>query len=94
MQGVLKGALQWYSKCYCLASVTKTFTLKGVQSVHPSTSELGLSKPQGLVRAEGLSNSLLRQTNNERFQSFRVTITLDTLSQPSNQGETNSSWRK
>jgi hypothetical protein len=24
-------ALQWYSKCYCVASVTKTFTLKGAQ---------------------------------------------------------------
>jgi hypothetical protein len=27
MQGVSKIALQWYSKCYCVASVTKTFTL-------------------------------------------------------------------
>jgi hypothetical protein len=26
MQGVLKIALQWYAECYCLASVTKTFT--------------------------------------------------------------------
>jgi hypothetical protein len=25
--GCLKNTLQWYSKCYCLASVTKTFTL-------------------------------------------------------------------
>jgi hypothetical protein len=24
---------QWYSKCYCVASVTKTFTLKGVQTL-------------------------------------------------------------
>jgi hypothetical protein len=26
MQGVSKRALQWYSKCYCVASVMKTFT--------------------------------------------------------------------
>jgi hypothetical protein len=29
-----KTALQWYSKCCCVESVTKTFTLKGV---HRST---------------------------------------------------------
>jgi hypothetical protein len=29
MQGVSKGALQWYSKCYCVA----TFTFKGVEGV-------------------------------------------------------------
>jgi hypothetical protein len=34
MQGVSKRALQWYSKCYSLASVTKVFTLKGVQTIH------------------------------------------------------------
>jgi hypothetical protein len=34
MQGVSKKALQWYSKCYCVASVTATFTLKGVQTIH------------------------------------------------------------
>jgi hypothetical protein len=32
-QGVSKRALQWYSKCYCVASLTKTFTLKGVHSI-------------------------------------------------------------
>jgi hypothetical protein len=25
-EGVLKRSSQWYSKCYCVASVTKTFT--------------------------------------------------------------------
>jgi hypothetical protein len=25
----------WYSKCYCVASITKTFTLKGVKAIHP-----------------------------------------------------------
>jgi hypothetical protein len=29
-----KRALEWYSKCYCVASVTKTFTPKGVHSIH------------------------------------------------------------
>jgi hypothetical protein len=32
-QGVLKRPLQWYSKWYCVASATKTFTLKGVQTI-------------------------------------------------------------
>jgi hypothetical protein len=36
IKGVLKRALQWYSKCYCVASVTKTFTLKGVQTIRRS----------------------------------------------------------
>jgi hypothetical protein len=36
IHGVSKIALQWYSKCYCVASVTKTFTLKGVQTIHRS----------------------------------------------------------
>jgi hypothetical protein len=36
IQGVSKRALQWYSKCYCVASVTKTFALKGVQTIHRS----------------------------------------------------------
>jgi hypothetical protein len=33
MQGVseIRVVLQWYSKCYCVASVTKTFTPKGIQ---------------------------------------------------------------
>jgi hypothetical protein len=34
MQGVSKRALQWYSKCCCVASVTKTFTLQGAQTTH------------------------------------------------------------
>jgi hypothetical protein len=38
MHGVSKRALQWYSKCYCVASVTKTFTLKGAQTIHRSRS--------------------------------------------------------
>jgi hypothetical protein len=29
-----KGALKWYSKCYCVTCVTKTFTLKGMQTTH------------------------------------------------------------
>jgi hypothetical protein len=37
MQGASKRASQRYSKCYCVASVTKTFTLKGVQTIHRST---------------------------------------------------------
>jgi hypothetical protein len=37
MQGVSKIALQWYSKCCCVASVTKTFTLEGVQTIRRST---------------------------------------------------------
>jgi hypothetical protein len=37
MQGVSKRALQRYSKCYCVASVTKTFTFEGVQTIHRST---------------------------------------------------------
>jgi hypothetical protein len=36
IQGVSKTDLQWCSKCYCVASVTKTFILKGVQSIHRS----------------------------------------------------------
>jgi hypothetical protein len=32
IQDVPKRALQWYSKCYYVVSVTKTFTLKGAQS--------------------------------------------------------------
>jgi hypothetical protein len=35
--GCFKKALQYYSKCYCVASVTKTFTLKGVQTICHST---------------------------------------------------------
>jgi hypothetical protein len=37
MQRVSERALQWYSKCYRVASVTKTFTLKGMQIIHRST---------------------------------------------------------
>jgi hypothetical protein len=36
MQGVSKRALQWHSKCNCVASVTKTFILKGLQTIHRS----------------------------------------------------------
>jgi hypothetical protein len=34
MQGVTKRALKLYFKCYRVANVTKTFTLKGVQTIH------------------------------------------------------------
>jgi hypothetical protein len=37
LHGVSKRALKWYSKYYCVASVTETFTLKGIQIIHPST---------------------------------------------------------
>jgi hypothetical protein len=37
MKGVSKICLQLNSKCYCVASVTKTSTLKGVQTIHRST---------------------------------------------------------
>jgi hypothetical protein len=30
MQNVSEGALEWYSKCYCVASVTKLLARKGV----------------------------------------------------------------
>jgi hypothetical protein len=33
MQDVSKRALPWYSKSYCVASVTKAFTLKGIQTI-------------------------------------------------------------
>jgi hypothetical protein len=36
LQTVSKRALQWYSQFYCVSSVTKTFTLKGVQTIHRS----------------------------------------------------------
>jgi hypothetical protein len=36
MQDVSKGALEWYSTYYCMGSITKTFTLKAVQSIHRS----------------------------------------------------------
>jgi hypothetical protein len=31
--GCFKRALQWYSKCYCVATVTKRFALSVVQGV-------------------------------------------------------------
>jgi hypothetical protein len=31
-----KRALQWYSKCYCVTSVTKPFKLNGIQTIHRS----------------------------------------------------------
>jgi hypothetical protein len=37
IQGVSKRTTQWYSECYCVASATKAFTLKGVQTIHCST---------------------------------------------------------
>jgi hypothetical protein len=36
IQSVSKWTLQWYSKCYFVASVTKTFTFKGTQTTHCS----------------------------------------------------------
>jgi hypothetical protein len=36
LQSVSKEDLQSYSKCYFMATATKTFTLKGVQSIHSS----------------------------------------------------------
>jgi hypothetical protein len=33
---IIEGALPWYSKCCCAASVTKTCKLKGVQTIHRS----------------------------------------------------------
>jgi hypothetical protein len=30
---VSKRGLQWYFKCFCVMSVTKTFTLKGIQTI-------------------------------------------------------------
>jgi hypothetical protein len=33
LEGFSKRALQWYYKCYCVVSVTKTFTLIGVYFV-------------------------------------------------------------
>jgi hypothetical protein len=36
VHGVSERTLQWYAKCYYVASVTKTFTLKGVQTIHRS----------------------------------------------------------
>jgi hypothetical protein len=37
-QDVSKRGLQWSSKCCCVASVTETFTLKGVRTICHSTS--------------------------------------------------------
>jgi hypothetical protein len=33
MRGISKRALQWYCNCCSVASVTKTFTLKDVQTI-------------------------------------------------------------
>jgi hypothetical protein len=35
IQGVSKRALQWYSQCCYVASVTKKFTPKRGQTIHP-----------------------------------------------------------
>jgi hypothetical protein len=40
MQSVSKIALQGYFKFYCVVSVTKNFTLKGVQTNHRLTSRM------------------------------------------------------
>jgi hypothetical protein len=37
MQGVSKSVLHWYFKCYCVASVTRSFMFNGVQTIHLST---------------------------------------------------------
>jgi hypothetical protein len=49
IQGVSEGALQWHSKCYCVASVTKTFTFKG-RTNSPSFSALNCSNPETSVQ--------------------------------------------
>jgi hypothetical protein len=36
IQDVSKRALQCYSKCYCAATVTKTFTLRSEETIHRS----------------------------------------------------------
>jgi hypothetical protein len=40
MQAVSERALQWYSNCYCVVNVTKTFTLKGVQTIRHQHHEM------------------------------------------------------
>jgi hypothetical protein len=35
--GCFKTALEWFSKCYCVASVTKTFTPKSIHTICRST---------------------------------------------------------
>jgi hypothetical protein len=39
IRGASKIALQWYSKCYFVASFTKTLILTGVKTIHRSSSE-------------------------------------------------------
>jgi hypothetical protein len=34
IKSVSKRVLQWYPKYYCVASVTKTFKFKDVQTIH------------------------------------------------------------
>jgi hypothetical protein len=36
IEGASKRALHWHSKCYCVASITKTFAFKGIQTIHIS----------------------------------------------------------
>jgi hypothetical protein len=43
IQGFSKRLLQWYSKCYCVAGVTTTFALKGVQTIHRSTPSISIN---------------------------------------------------
>jgi hypothetical protein len=61
--GVSKRALQWYSKHYCVMSVTKTFTLKGIKTIHRSTLWTVFSKATALtgtnVRARVFNARLL-----------------------------------
>jgi hypothetical protein len=45
VQCVQKRALQLYSKCYSVASVTKAFTLKGIETIHRSRCGLSPTVP-------------------------------------------------
>jgi hypothetical protein len=75
-QGVSKRALQWYSKCYCVASVTKTFTLEGVQKL--STVQGASKKSKVCDCKEGclLCNLPFQGTD---FQSFVLVSSLSRL---------------
>jgi hypothetical protein len=69
MQLVSKRALQWYSNCCCLANVTKTFTLIGVQT-SPSTN----TDPEARVRMPALQDFL--SSGVERGPVYRTEITV------------------
>jgi hypothetical protein len=62
MQGVLEIASQWYSKCCCVASVTKTFTPKGLQTIH--LSEPSMETSQRLPKPVSKKQLINRVTNN------------------------------